>query len=104
MKNWVKNFLGTLGSYWKWLNLNVATWFSINRISYEEAIDIINKNEKLHPALYGKDLIPYHENILLDYFENQPVFITHFPTLLKPFYMKSDQDKVNYQLYTILTN
>ncbi|XP_074596866.1 asparagine--tRNA ligase, mitochondrial [Brevipalpus obovatus] len=59
------------------------------RITYKEAVDLLNQRQKIQPISYGQDLSVYHETVILNYFENRPTFITHFPMSLKPFYMKS---------------
>jgi len=38
------------------------------------------------------DLQSEHEKYLCQYFNNSPVFITNYPTNLKPFYMKNNPD------------
>lgn len=75
------------------INQFLFSLFSI-RLTYDEAIELINKIQNHQPAEYGKDLSAYHEMVLLEYFEHQPLFITHFPIELRPFYMKSEGDKV----------
>lgn len=37
---------------------------------------------------YGCDISRQHENVLLNYCNNVPIFITNYPKHLKPFYMK----------------
>ncbi|XP_015786441.1 probable asparagine--tRNA ligase, mitochondrial [Tetranychus urticae] len=63
------------------------------RLTYDDAIEIINKKQDVQPAEFGKDLSAFHETVLLEYFEHQPLFITHFPSEIRPFYMKSDGDR-----------
>ncbi|RWS28754.1 putative asparagine--tRNA ligase-like isoform X2 [Leptotrombidium deliense] len=62
------------------------------RLTYEEALDILNKTENNH-IKYGEDISAAHERALLDYFEFIPVFITHYPFEIKPFYMKREGNK-----------
>ena len=48
---------------------------------------------------YGANLNTTYETFLIDHFENTPVFITHFPSYAKPFYMKTQFDKaLNFDL------
>lgn len=63
-----------------------------NRMTYEEALKIISKKEINADALvWGDDLKRFHEQVLTDYFEGYPIFITNYPSELKPFYMKRDE-------------
>ncbi|KAI1292316.1 putative asparagine--tRNA ligase, mitochondrial [Halotydeus destructor] len=63
------------------------------RLTYDEAVDLVNKQQSLDPLEHGRDIGAYHEKVLLDYFEGIPLFITHYPSALKPFYMKRDGDR-----------
>lgn len=45
------------------------------------------------PLCHGQDLKRFHEQLLTDYFEGYPIFVTNYPSELKPFYMKRDGDK-----------
>lgn len=61
------------------------------RITYKEALEIVN-NISLQDAdatklNYGCDIGKKQERQLLDYTNNLPIFITHYPENLKPFYM-----------------
>lgn len=60
------------------------------RLRYHEAIALINQRQQLSPIVDGHDISRYHEQVLLDYFEQIPIFISHWPSALKPFYMKRD--------------
>ena len=74
-------------------NIEKLLWKKYIRLTYEEAIDIINKTQKIEVVNIGDDIGRHHEKFLLDYFEGIPIFITHYPTSLKPFYMKEEDGK-----------
>lgn len=58
------------------------------RITYEEAIDILNKNQK--PAKFGDDFGGDEETVISQQFD-RPVMIHHYPLAIKAFYMKQDE-------------
>lgn len=60
------------------------------RITYDEAIQIL-QNEG-HDIKWGDDFGAPHETALAEKFE-KPLFITHYPTELKAFYMKPDPSR-----------
>jgi asparaginyl-tRNA synthetase len=66
------------------------------RIKYEQAIELlngINKTGKLPMLTFCDDLSKPHETQLIEHFDKTPVFVTHYPRGLKPFYMRvSDQN------------
>ncbi len=57
------------------------------RITYKEAVDVIKKREKKFK--YGDDFGAPHETIISENFD-KPVFVHHYPALIKAFYMKRD--------------
>lgn len=57
------------------------------RIFYEEAIAILNKNNK--PAAFGDDFGGDEETVISQQFD-RPVMIHHYPMSIKAFYMKQD--------------
>ncbi len=59
------------------------------RITYKEAVEIIKTKEK--DFRYGDDFGAPHETIISENFDC-PVFVHHYPTGLKAFYMKRDPD------------
>ncbi len=78
--------------------LNVKPPFP--RISYDEAVDMINKaaaqgvtvppNDEPVPAIpWGEDFGAPHETYLASQFD-RPVFVTHYPTVVKAFYMEPE--------------
>ncbi|KAG1441953.1 hypothetical protein G6F56_011267 [Rhizopus delemar] len=61
------------------------------RMSYTEAIDILDKSKLENPVAWGCSLPSEHEKFLAAYC-NQPVFVTDYPKELKPFYMRANED------------
>ncbi|WP_438433573.1 asparagine--tRNA ligase [Gorillibacterium sp. sgz500922] len=57
------------------------------RITYDEAIEYLNANGFEVP--WGEDFGAPHETAIAERYE-KPVFITHYPTGIKAFYMKPD--------------
>ncbi len=73
------------------------------RISYDEAVEMINKaaaegcvvppnNEPLPPMPWGDDFGAPHETFLAAQFD-KPVFVHHYPTAAKAFYMEPESDR-----------
>ena len=57
------------------------------RISYTDAVALLNKAGE--PFEWGDDFGAPHETIIGNHFES-PVFVHHYPTAIKAFYMKPD--------------
>ena len=57
------------------------------RITYDEALKILEAAGQ--PIPWGEDFGAPHETILGEHFD-RPVFVTHYPTSIKAFYMKPD--------------
>lgn len=64
------------------------------RISYTEAIEILQKSNKKFefPVEWGIDLQTEHERYLAEEYCKKPVFITDYPAKIKAFYMRSNDD------------
>ncbi|WP_374020761.1 asparagine--tRNA ligase [Paenibacillus thiaminolyticus] len=60
------------------------------RITYDEAIQFLQ--EEGHDIPWGEDFGAPHETAIAEKYET-PVFITHYPTSLKAFYMKPDPNR-----------
>lgn len=58
------------------------------RIKYKDAIDFLHQ-EGFDDIQYGDDFGAPHETAIANHYD-KPVFITHWPKDLKPFYMKPD--------------
>lgn len=65
------------------------------RVTYTEAIDILEKSDKKfeYPVEWGVDLQTEHERYLSEEVFNGPVFVTDYPKEIKSFYMKLNDDK-----------
>jgi asparaginyl-tRNA synthetase len=73
------------------------------RIAYDEAVERVNRaaaagetvppgNEAVPPMQWGDDLGAPHETLLASQFD-RPVFVHHFPTAAKAFYMEPEPDR-----------
>ncbi|CAH8771408.1 asparagine--tRNA ligase [Paenibacillus dendritiformis] len=60
------------------------------RITYDEAIQFLQ--EQGHDIPWGEDFGAPHETAIAEKYET-PVFITHYPTSIKAFYMKPDPNR-----------
>ncbi|WCK56128.1 asparagine--tRNA ligase [Aneurinibacillus sp. Ricciae_BoGa-3] len=60
------------------------------RITYDEAIQMLQKEG--HEIQWGEDFGAPHETAIAEKFD-RPVFITHYPTSIKAFYMKPDPNR-----------
>ena len=60
-------------------------------LSYDDAIKLIQKDGSI--TQWGDDLTGEDETIISKYYE-KPVFVHHFPTKCKAFYMKPDPEKL----------
>ena len=72
---------------------NVAT-ADFARITYTEAIDILEKNNDKFEfkVSWGADLQTEHERYLTEKVFRRPVFVTDYPKEIKAFYMKQNDD------------
>ncbi|WP_166239466.1 asparagine--tRNA ligase [Paenibacillus turpanensis] len=61
------------------------------RITYDEAVEFLNKNGFEFP--WGEDFGAPHETAIAEAYD-KPVFITHYPTTIKAFYMKPDPNRL----------
>lgn len=64
------------------------------RLTYTEAIDILEKSKKKFefPVKWGIDLQSEHERYLAEEYFKKPVFVTDYPKDIKAFYMKLNED------------
>lgn len=61
------------------------------RITYDEAVELLHK-EGFEDFKWGDDFGAPHETKIAESFD-RPVFITHYPTEVKSFYMKPDPNR-----------
>jgi asparaginyl-tRNA synthetase len=61
------------------------------RISYDDAITFLH-NKGFDDIKWGDDFGSPHETAIAESYE-KPVFITHYPTVIKPFYMQPDPNR-----------
>ncbi len=61
------------------------------RISYDDAIKFLNENG-FDDISWGDDFGAPHETAIAEHYD-KPVFITHYPKSLKPFYMQPDPNR-----------
>lgn len=64
------------------------------RVSYTEAIDLLEKSGKKfeYPIAWGKDLQSEHERYLTEEHFKQPIILFDYPRTIKPFYMRCNED------------
>ncbi|XP_012286759.1 probable asparagine--tRNA ligase, mitochondrial isoform X2 [Orussus abietinus] len=77
----------------EWLNK------SFTYMTYDEAVNILQHNEKLftHPIKYGDAFSKEHELLLVRHNNEIPLFVINWPSQIKPFYMReypNDPSKV----------
>ncbi|MBW8349058.1 asparagine--tRNA ligase [Bacillus sp. IITD106] len=68
---------------------NITTPFP--RITYDDAIKFLHE-KGFDDIQWGDDFGAPHETAIADHFD-KPVFITHYPTAIKPFYMQPAPDR-----------
>ena len=80
--------------------LNKIKELEFKRVTYNDIVNIINSDikmdnkntiEKIEKIEYGDDLSSIHENYITQKYDC-PVFITHWPSEIKSFYMKQCND------------
>lgn len=74
--------------------LNFVLNNPFERITYTEAISILEKSERKFefPVQWGIDLQSEHERYLVEKHFKKPVILTNYPKDIKAFYMKQDED------------
>jgi len=68
------------------------------RVTYSQALDILNqmslrKKANQKQIQFGDDFSKEQEKLLVEHFNQTPVFITNYPRSLKPFYMRRNQER-----------
>ncbi|MDR4948167.1 asparagine--tRNA ligase [Neobacillus cucumis] len=74
--------------------LNQANTADFGRVTYTEAIELLEKSgEKFaYPVEWGLDLQTEHERYLCEKIFKRPVFVTDYPKEIKAFYMRLNED------------
>ncbi len=74
------------------------------RIGYTEAIEILEKSGKNFefPVKWGVDLQSEHERYLVEQHFNKPVILTDYPSEIKAFYMKQNEDRKTVRAMDVL--
>ncbi len=74
--------------------LNLVANSEFKRITYTEAVEILEKSGKNfnYPVKWGIDLQTEHERYLSEEVFNGPVFLTDYPKDIKAFYMRLNDD------------
>ena len=74
--------------------LNFVTENDFVRITYTEAVDILEKADRKweYPVGWGRDLQAEHERYLVEIYFRRPVILTDYPKEIKAFYMKQNDD------------
>lgn len=64
------------------------------RVTYTEAVEILKKSGEnfTYPVEWGVDLQTEHERYLTEQVYKKPVFVTDYPTAIKAFYMRLNDD------------
>ena len=77
---------------------------SFKRISYGEAIKILEKKSQIFqfPPEWGKELQTEHERYLVEEYFSIPVIITDYPKNCKAFYMKQNEDQKTVKAMDVL--
>jgi asparaginyl-tRNA synthetase len=75
--------------------LENAAASSFEVITYTEAVDILTRSQEpfVYPVEWGHDLQAEHERYLTEKVFERPVAILNFPRVLKPFYMRVNDDE-----------
>lgn len=82
----------------RWQGLMQPAW---PRITYDDAVEILSKEEDLfdHPVVWGNGLHSEHEKYIARVVgEGKPVFVTHYPMAIKPFYMRPTESDEKHNL------
>jgi asparaginyl-tRNA synthetase len=74
------------------------------RITYTEAIDLLEKSNKTfeYPVVWGIDMQSEHERWLAEEYFKKPVIVTNYPVGIKAFYMRLDEGEKTVSAMDIL--
>lgn len=84
--------------------LSIALMHPFIKLSYTEAIKILkNSNRKfIYPIHWGMDLHTEHERYLTDKYFKSPLILFDYPKIVKPFYMRLNDDERTVRAMDIL--
>jgi asparaginyl-tRNA synthetase len=76
-------------------NLNCLVESDFERLSYTEAVSILENcgHAFEYPIAYGQDLQSEHERYLVEQHIKKPCIVFDFPSAIKPFYMRINDDQ-----------
>ena len=94
VENCIRYLIGKCNEHSVKINQQFAKYFStrIPRITYTEAIALLNKSGDFEKLQIGDYLETKHENYLSQVHFNGPYFCTNYPAHQKPFYMKTHKE------------
>jgi asparaginyl-tRNA synthetase len=74
------------------------------RITYTEAVELLQKSDRAfeYPVEWGLDLQSEHERYLAEERFQKPVIVTDYPTQIKAFYMRLNEDEKTVRAMDIL--
>ncbi len=77
---------------------------TFERLSYTEGIDLLLKSGQNFefPVAWGLDLQAEHERYLVEKYFKKPVILTDYPTSIKAFYMKQNEDQKTVRAMDVL--
>jgi asparaginyl-tRNA synthetase len=84
--------------------LSIALMHPFIKLSYTEAIKILKKSKRkfLYPIEWGMDLQSEHERYLTDKYFKYPLILFDYPKIVKPFYMRLNDDERTVRAMDIL--
>ncbi len=74
------------------------------RVTYTQAVDLLLKSDRTfeYPVEWGLDLQSEHERFLAEELFKKPVIVTDYPTQIKAFYMRLNEDEKTVRAMDIL--
>ncbi len=74
------------------------------RVTYTQAVDLLLKSDRAfeYPVEWGLDLQSEHERFLAEELFKKPVIVTDYPTQIKAFYMRLNEDEKTVRAMDIL--
>jgi len=74
--------------------LETVAGSSFGRVTYTEAIKILSESTEdfVYPVAWGIDLQTEHERYLTEQVFKKPLIVTDYPSSIKPFYMRLNED------------